>query len=245
MNTLSSGCLRLLLPLLLAVSVCPAAFAEERSEVLRYEVSWNGNKAGHGDITMKSDHKKISVTAQAVSDGPLKAILEIWSRIQSTFSTKTFMPESYRFHLKSNLLRSEVVDLCFDNKNQTVQVNKQKGDEIESHSEKLSGLRDPISAVYLLRNQKDFAKPMFVDIYDGKDKARLFVYPDGEETINVKAGSLPALRMDLRLEKLGRESKEIAKGKLWISNDDNKIPLLLTSSPIVGSIRFELVQAQM
>ena len=51
--------------------------------------------------------------------------------------------------------------------------------------------------------------------------------------------------MNLRLERLGREPKEIAKGKLWISNDENRIPLLLTSTPIVGNIRFELVQAQM
>jgi hypothetical protein len=84
-----------------------------------------------------------------------------------------------------------------------------------------------------------------VDIYDGKDKARLFVYPVGPEMINIKAGSLSAIRMDLRLDKLGREPMEIAKGKLWISNDDKRIPLLLTASPIVGTVRFELVQAQM
>ena len=63
--------------------------------------------------------------------------------------------------------------------------------------------------------------------------------------INIKAGSLSAIRMDLRLDKLGREPREIAKGKLWISNDEKRIPLLLTSSPIVGTVRFELVQAQM
>ncbi len=233
---------------MLFVGVCLWAgptFAKDKTEVLRYEVSWNGNRAGHGDITMKTDSKMMSVTAQAVSDGALKALLEIWSRVQATFSASTFLPESYRFHLKSNLLRSEVVDLSFDQKKQTVHVNKSKAEGVESHSEKSGGLHDPISAVYLLRNQKDLDKPLFVDIYDGKDKARLFVYPEGPETVNVKAGSLSAVRMALRLERLGREPKEIAKGKLWISNDENRIPLLLTSSPIVGTIRFELVHAQM
>ncbi len=221
------------------------SFAKENSEILRYEVTWNGSKAGHGDVTMKSSDGKASVTAQAVSDGAIKSFLEIWSQIRATFSTRNFLPESYRFHLKSNLLRSEVVDLSFDNKKQTVLVNKNNGGELESHSEKSLGLRDPISAVYLLRNQKDFHKPMFVDIYDGKDKARLHVYPDGTEMVRVKAGNLEALRMNLRLERLGKEPREIAKGKLWISNDENRIPLLLTSSPILGKIRFELVQAQM
>lgn len=231
--------------LALAMLMPLASFAKDRSEILRYEVTWNGSKAGHGDITMKSEDGKVSVLAQAVSDGAVKTILEIWSQIRATFSTRNFHPESYQFHLKSNLLRSEVVDLSFDHKKQTVLVNKNNGGELESHSEKSSGLRDPVSAVYLLRNQKDFDKPMFVDIYDGKDKARLHVSPEGTEMVRVKAGSQQALRMNLRLERLGREPKEIAKGKLWISNDENRIPLLLTSTPIVGNIRFELVQAQM
>ena len=33
--------------LVVGVSDC---LSLERSEVLRYEVTWNGNKAGHGDI---------------------------------------------------------------------------------------------------------------------------------------------------------------------------------------------------
>ncbi len=244
MKRSSSICLVLSLSLGLILATY-SAWAKDRSEILRYEVSWNGTKAGHGDITMKCDANKMSVTAQAVSDGALKTILELWSRVQATFSINTFQPESYRFHLKSNLLRSEVVDLSFDKKSQTVQVNKKNGNEVESHSESALGLRDPISAVYLLRNRKDLGKPLSVDIYDGKDKARLFVYPVGPEMINIKAGSLSAIRMDLRLDKLGREPREIAKGKLWISNDEKRIPLLLTSSPIVGTVRFELVQAQM
>lgn len=235
----------LLVTLAVVVTFWSGAFARDKSELLRYEVTWNGSKAGHGDITTKSEDGKTSVVAQAVSDGALKTILEIWSRIQATFANKNFAPEFYRFHLKSNLLRSEVVDLSFDHKKQTVLVNKNLGGELESHSEKSVGLRDPVSAVFLLRNKKNFDKPMFVDIYDGKDKARLHVYPEGAEMVSVKAGKQEALRMNLRLERLGRETSEIAKGKLWISNDENRIPLLLTSSPIVGKIRFELVQAQM
>ena len=82
-------------------------------------------------------------------------------------------------------------------------------------TESALGLRDPISAVYLLRNCKDLGKPLFVDIYDGKDKARLFVYPVGPEMINIKAGSLSAIRMDLRLDKLATSDP----GKLPRGND--------------------------
>ncbi len=217
----------------------------EQVELLKYEVTWNGSRAGHGDVTTKANSQTVNVTAQAVSDGTLKALVEIWSRIQATFSAKTLQPETYRFHLRSNILRSEVVDLSFDHQTSSVKVNKQKGDEIESHSEKVKGIYDPITAVFLLRNQKDLARPMYVDIFDGKDKARLYVSPNGSEQISIKSGNHEALRLDLRLVKLHADQKEIAKGKLWVSNDQRRIPLLLTSSPILGSIRFELIHAQL
>jgi len=217
----------------------------ERSEVLRYEVTWNGNKAGHGDIATKRDSKQISVTAQAVSDGVLKTLLELWSRVQATFSANTFKPQSYSFQLKSNLGGPELVDLTFDHKTNLVQVNKQKGSERECHSEKFAGHCDPITAAFMLRHQKDLSKPMFVDIYDGKDRSRLFVNPAGLGHVTVKTGSHAAYCLDLRLVKLGGDKKELGTGKLWISNDQHRIPLLLTSSPILGTIRFELVQAQL
>jgi hypothetical protein len=217
----------------------------ERSELLRYEVTWNGNKAGHGDITATKDAKHISVTAQAVSDGLLKSLVELWSRVNATFTVSTFRPESYKFHLKTNLGGPEIVDLAFDHKTNLVQVNKQKGNERESHAEKFTGVCDPITAVYRLRYEKDLTKPMYVDIYDGKDRSRLFVQPVGNDFVSIRTGSHAALCLDLRLVKLSGDKKEIATGQLWVSNDQNRIPLVLTSSPIFGKIRFELVQAQL
>jgi hypothetical protein len=238
--------------LMVAVGLCgllvagiSTLHAAEKTELLRYEVTWNGNKAGHGDITSKTDGKQVSVTCQAVSDGVLKTLVEIWSRVQATFTPATFRPQTYQFHLKSNLGKPEQVELAFDHKTQLVQVNKQKGSERESHSEQFTGVYDPITAVFLLRNQKDFSKPMFVDIYDGKDRSRLLVTPVGMESVKVKSGVHQAFCCALRLVKLSGDRKEIATGRLWISSDENRIPLLLTSNPLVGTIRFELVQAQL
>jgi hypothetical protein len=227
------------------VFAVPTSYAAEREEILRYEVTWNGNKAGHGDITTKTDTKHVNVTVQAVSDGVLKSLCEIWSRIQATFAADGFKPKSYNFAVKSNLVGSETVGLIFDHKTNMVQVRKQKGRENESHSETVRGVYDPVTAVCLLRSQKDLSKRMFVDIYDGKDRSRLYVDPVGTERIEVKAGAHSAVRLDLKLVKLGNERQEIGTGKLWISNDANRIPLLLTSSPILGTIRFELVHAQL
>ncbi len=220
-------------------------FGSEVSELLRYEVTWNGKRAGHGDITTRKDSDKINVVAQAVSDEPLKKLLEIWSRVQATFSKSTFQPKTYQFILKSNLLRHEIVDLFFDHENNVVQVVKQAGEERESKAENAKGFYDPVSAVFLLRSQRNLRKPLFVDIFDGKDKARLYAYPAGEELISTKIGPYKALCLHLKLVKLGGDKKELATGKLWISDDPQRLPLLLTSSPILGTIKFELVHAKL
>lgn len=215
-----------------------------RPEILRYEVTWNGNKAAHGDITTtwESDHAKVVV--QAVTDGVLKAMVEIWGRAQAGFIVKTFKPLWYKYHMRSNRLPTELIDLSFNHKKKLVTVNKQKGDEIESHKEKFTQIYDPVTATCLLRSQKDFTKPMFVDVYDGKDRARIFVQYVGKGPIAVKGGHFQAVALDLRVVKLSGDKKEVGKGRLWLSDDPYRIPLLLTSSPLVGTVRFELVQVQ-
>ncbi len=219
------------------------AFGE--SETLRYEVTWRGNKAAHGDILLTRESDLNKVVVQAVSDGYLKALIEVWSRVQAQFTAGTLEPRWYQFVLKSNRLAEEVVDLKFDHKKKLVRVDKLKGDEREVHSEQFSRIYDPVTAIYLLRSQKDLTKAMFVDIYDGKDRARLFVNPAGHETITIKAGSHQAFRLNLRLVKLTGDKKELGKGKLWISSDARRVPLLLTSDPVVGQVRFELVHNRM
>jgi hypothetical protein len=218
--------------------------ANKPTEVLRYEVSWNGKRAGHGDITTMNDAERVSVVVQAVSDGALKAVVDLWSRVHATFGASDFRPEKYVYQLKSNVLRSELVDLTFDHGTGLVMVNKQMGKERESHSEKIGEVYDPISAVYLLRRQKDFSQPSYVDIYDGKARARLFVSPGTPQIVAVKCGSYQGIALQLRLVKLTGDREQLAKGKVWISDDDHRIPLLLTWSHLVGTVRFELVQVE-
>ncbi len=220
------------------------ASAANRPEILRYEVTWNGNQAGHGDITTIREANHAKVVVQAVTDGVLKAMVEIWSRVQAAFTVKTFRPLWYKFHMKSNRLPTELIDLSFNHKKRLVTVNKQKGDEIESHNEKFAEIYDPITATCLLRSQKDFTKPMFVDVYDGKDRARIYVEYAGKGPLRVKGGQFQSLVLDLRVVKLSGDKKEVGKGRLWLSDDPFRIPLLLTSSPLVGTVRFELVQVQ-
>lgn len=211
-------------------------------EVLWYELIWNGNKAGHGDVTTTAVKRSATVVVQAVTDGVLKRMLEVWVRIRSTFDIRTLNPAAYHFHLKSNVLTPETVRLEFDPKKGLVTVKKTKGDENESHKEKYSDVYDPVTALYLLRNQPDFRTPMYVDVFDGKDRARLFSTYLRKGPVNVRAGSFDAVGLQLRLRKLTGSKEEIGKAQLWVSDDAHRVPILLTASHLVGTIKLELVR---
>lgn len=215
-----------------------------KNEILRYDVTWNGKKAAHGDVTTTGDTKRAQVVVQAVADGVPKKLLELWSRVQSAFLLKPLTPEKYTFHLKSTLIPNETVDLTFDHKSELVMVRKTKGDETETHHERFDSAYDPVTAACLLRVREDLAKPTTVDIYDGKARARLFVTPLGAEPLTVRGGSFNAVKLGLRLIKLTGDKEEVGTATLWMSETKFRVPLLLTANPIVGTLRFELTQVQ-
>jgi len=230
--------------IIVVISDVRQSLASKPTEILRYEVMWNGQRAGHGDITTVQDAQRINVTVQAVSDGALKAVLEFWSRVQATFAAPSFRPEKYVYQLKSNILRSELVDLSFDHGTGLVTVNKLLGKARESHAEKIASVYDPVSAIYRLRRQKDFSKPSCVDIYDGKASARLFVSAGAVEPLAVKCGSYYGIGLQFRLVKLTGDKEELFAGKIWISDDAHRVPLMLTSRHQVGTVQLELVQVE-
>jgi hypothetical protein len=211
-------------------------------EIYFYEVTWNGARAAHGDITTHRKGRIIEVNAVAVTDNPLKRVLDIWSKVQATFHFKTFKPKWYQYRLRSNLLRSEVVDLRFDHRCGEVTVSKYKGDSEEKHKEKIATAYDPVSAAFVLRRRMVAKRPTSINIYDGKDRARLVASPVGVGPLRVKGGTFRSSRWNFRVLKLTGDKREVAKGQLWVSDDTDKIPLLLTSRPVVGKVRFELVR---
>lgn len=215
-----------------------------KHEIMRYDVTWNGQQAAHGDVTTTGDAKRVRVVVQAVTDGVLKKLLELWSRVQSAFLLKPLKPEKYSFHMKSTLIPNETVELTFDHKSELVTVSKTKGDETETHHERFDSAYDPVTAACLLRVREDIGKPTSMDIYDGKARARLFVTPLGSEPLTVRGGTFNAVKLGLRLIKLTGDKEEVGTATLWMSETKFRVPLLLTANPIVGTLRFELTQVQ-
>jgi hypothetical protein len=112
-----------------------------------------------------------------------------------------------------------------------------------------SNLYDLQTALLYVRSQK---------LADG-DVYRMVVYPAtapylatvtvlGHEKIKVKAGSYPAIKVDLQLEKVMGDMTLAPHGKFkhgtgWLSDDADRIPLRLNAQLFVGTVWVELAKA--
>ena len=107
----------------------------------------------------------------------------------------------------------------------------------------INNVQDMMSAFYYLRNQDvsalnigdEIALDMFMDseIYPFK-----LVYL-GEELLKTRFGKVKSLKFRPMVQ-AGRVFKENESVTIWITADDNKIPIKLKASLAVGSLRAEL-----
>lgn len=106
------------------------------------------------------------------------------------------------------------------------------------------GVQDMLSTFYYARNI-DYSKAEVDDIFvipafvDNEVEYLRVIYK-GKETIKTKSGKYKCLKFNpLVLE--GRVFKDDDDLSVWITDDDNKIPILIQSKVIVGSIKAELI----
>jgi hypothetical protein len=176
------------------------------------------------------------------STGLMHLFFEVDDRYESYIDQKTGAP--YRFirdideggHTKD-------IQIDFDHTAGLATVNDKKHKEITKLSIQ-PGTQDMISAFYHLRNIVDvntvtpgdeFVLPMFFDNenYDFKMK---FLERD---VVRTKFGKIKALKFKPYVQS-GRVFEEEESLTIWISDDENKIPLKIQAKLAVGSLTADL-----
>ncbi len=105
------------------------------------------------------------------------------------------------------------------------------------------GLLDPLSVMYSLRNQEfKVGEPIHLPATDGKKVINIKVGVDGEEEIEVPAGTFQAYRIvpgTGELKGVFEKSKD-SKIEIWMSKEKPHYPLKMKSKVIVGSFTGKL-----
>jgi hypothetical protein len=106
--------------------------------------------------------------------------------------------------------------------------------------------QDMVSAFYYLRNRLDtesIVEGEYVDMnmFFDRENYKFRLKFLGRETLNTKFGKVPCLVFRPYVQS-GRVFKENESLTVWVSDDKNKIPLLIKADLAVGSLKATLIQ---
>jgi hypothetical protein len=220
----------------------------QSGEWLKFKLNYSGwVKAGNATLEVKEttfkNHSVYHVVGKGWTTGAIKWFFKVNDRYESYFDKATGRP--YKFIRNINEgghVKNRVIE--FDYEKILAFVNDLR-DKTKKTVSITSDIQDMVSAYYYLRDHYDTETikvghtvklNMFFDneIFGFKLK---FL---GRETINTKFGNINCLKFRPYVM-AGRVFHEEESVTLWVSADNNKIPIKIKADLRVGSLRSDLV----
>ena len=241
-NTLT---ILLLLVSLISFSQETTPKAYKSGEWLQYRMSYSGFlKAGTATLELKEtvlDGKKVY---HAKGFGKTSTIIGWFFKVRDTyesyFDTETSKPYLFKRDVNEggHIIRR---DIKFDHKNKIATIHDHKYKKVTQ--EPIGNVQDMISSFYYLRNINidtlkigdEIGMDMFFDSKTYPFKLRYL----GTEILKTKFGKVKTIKLR-PIVQAGRVFKESESVTIWVTADDNKIPIKLKASLAVGSLRAEL-----
>ncbi len=228
------------------------SFAQEKTafqdgEWFKFRMSYSGFlKAGNATLTVDEttlNGKQVyHVVGKGWTTGAIKWFFKVKDRYESYFDKQTGLP--YKFIRKIDEGgHTKDIEIDFDHKKRQAHVeNKKHNTKKVIATEK--DVQDMVSAFYFLRNnyktesikEGDMVSlNMFFDEENFNFKLKFL----GRETIDTEFGKVKTLIFRPYVM-AGRVFKEQESLTLWVSADENKIPLKIKADLAVGSLRADL-----
>jgi hypothetical protein len=215
----------------------PAPYAH--GEELVFEVSWLGIVAG--SATMQTERptsfrgfRAYRFSSRATSSPFFSRIFRVDDRLYSWADASTLRSLRFEKYLREGRRsRDEVVD--FDPLRH-VAISEEK------ETATPEGVFDSLSAFYFVRTlELEPGTSHHLDVHAGGKNYRLRVDVVGRERIRTPFGERSAIKIEPHQEYEGVFDQR-GRVLIWLSDDRNRLPLLMRSSLTIGSIVARLVE---
>ncbi len=229
----------------------PKFYPFEAGEKAVYRASWNGMvSVATAEVqtmpTVVEGRKAYQVRVEARTSRLLDWIWRMRGTITSTFDAVALTPSHYLFRQREN---SRVIDTeaILNNRTDRWAVNRQqKGRKPRVFEFDSENTFDPISAVFLARSiDFDVGDRLYFKVFGGRHRYLLELTVDGKEAVELDSGKkVNAFRIVPRIQNLTKTgyAGRINQATIWISDDERRLPIKLSSKIFVGTVHMELVQ---
>lgn len=227
----------------------PTNTAIQDGEELIYRAYYNWSMvwipAGEIKFTVTEDSTEIKVVAIGKTFSSYDNFFRVNDYYESTIDKQTMLPKTFVRHVEEGEYR-KFDSLSFDHASMV--VHSFNGKNRRKAKSKVfpidSCAMDLLSVMYSLRNTRveDYNPGDYLDVtmFLDEEVFPIHVIYDKKEKKKVKdLGKFSTLKVVPELI-VGNVFKEGDRMKIWVSNDDNRVPLLIESPVTVGSLKVVL-----
>lgn len=229
----------------------PKFYPFEKGEKEVYHATWNGLfSVATAEVTTSSsmvDGKKVyQVRVDAKTSKALDLIWKMRDTISSTFDSKSLSPSHYLFNQREN---SRIIDteakLDLTNKRWAVR-RQQPGKRTKIYQFDSQNTFDPVTAVYLARSV-DFkvGDKLYFKIFGGRYHYLLELFVEKKEPVALLTGkTVEAYKIVPQVQNLKKSgyANRLREAAIWISADERRLPVKLSSKILFGSVQLDLVE---
>lgn len=215
-------------------------------EWLQYKMSYSGFlKAGTAQLELKETYLEGNSVFHAKGYGETSAFIGWFFKVKDTYESFFDSQKNIPYLFKRDVNEGGYIikrDTRFNQKTKIARVEDYKYNTVKEVP--FDNVQDMISAFYYLRT-------INIDTIKRGDEIKLDLFFDsktfpfkllflGNETIKTKFGKIKTMKLRPIVQS-GRVFKESESITLWVTADQNKIPIKIKASLAVGTLRVELI----
>lgn len=239
---------RLIFLLLCAFTIISTA--QERAygdgEFFKFRVHYGFITAGYATLEVENvllEGKEVHhIKGYGKTTGLSRAFFRVEDDYQSYVDKETDRP--YRFIRKIDEGgHTKDIQIDFDHERGKALVNNKKH-KTKQWMDFPQDAQDMVSAFYYLRNRLDVSnievgETIDMNMFFDKENYKFRLKFLGREVIRTKFGKVPTLKFRPYVQS-GRVFKEKESLTVWVTDDDNKMPVLIKADLAVGSLKASL-----
>lgn len=215
-------------------------------EWFKFRIHYGLVNAGYATLEVKEatkNNKKVfHVVGNGYTTGMTKFFFKVNDDYQSYFDKKTGQPYQYVRKIDEGGYKKDQEGF-FNQSSNTVLVKDYKKNTEKTISVP-ENVQDIVSAFYYLRNHPNIDKlkvgeSIAIDMFFDDETTKFKLKFMGREVLSTKFGKVNSMIFRPYVQ-AGRVFKEEESLTVWISDDDNKVPLRIKASLAVGSLKADL-----
>lgn len=213
-------------------------------EVLNYDLTWTGIKAGEASLAIRQNGEEIAITSTARSVKWVSVFYTVNDIAESRLHKNEKIPGigqpvNYRLNIREGKHRKNK-EVIFDH----AALKAIYVDHLENERKEFEippAVLDPLSSFYFLRTQNlEVGKSVYVTIFDSKKVWNVEVQVLRKEKVEVPAGEFNTIVVKPLMQSEGIFYR---KGEIyiWLTDDERRIPVLLKTKVKIGSVNALLI----